>query len=260
MTGSSGQPVGTPEVENHGRKVRSMFGRIARPYDFLNRFFSLGVDVYWRWVLVRGVTGALRQAGRRVEESLILDLATGSGDVARILSQQGLRVLGSDFCLPMLALAEKKGVENLVAGDALNLPLVDEAVDGATLAFGLRNFGDRAAGLRELRRVLKSGGSLHVLEFTRPVECLCGIYFFYLKHVMPGLAGWFCRDPEAYVYLANTVEAFPRVEEIGRQMEEAGFTEVRWKRLSFGLVAIHTGRRRDGVGGEERAGSSGEGA
>jgi demethylmenaquinone methyltransferase / 2-methoxy-6-polyprenyl-1,4-benzoquinol methylase len=228
-------------TQEHGRTVRSMFGRIAEPYDFLNRFFSLGIDLWWRQRLVLFV---LKQLGTRNQKSeIVLDLATGSGDVAAMMIQKGLKVVGSDFCLPMLELANKKGIPTLVASDALQLPFAQNSFSAATVAFGLRNFGDRPAAMRELLRVLQPGSSLHILEFTRPEEWLCGFYFFYLKNIMPRIASFFCRDPEAYTYLANTVEQFPRAEEIGSQLEESGFTKVHWQHLTWGIVAIHSGTK-----------------
>lgn len=232
--------LASPTLE-HGRTVRSMFGRIASPYDFLNRFFSLGIDLWWRQRLVESVLKHLEV--RNQESKIVLDLATGSGDVAAMMIKKGLKVIGSDFCLPMLDLANKKGVPTLVAGDALQLPFAQNSFTAATVAFGLRNFGDRPAAMREVLRVLQQGGSLHILEFTRPQEWFCGFYFFYLKNIMPRIAGIICRDPGAYTYLANTVEQFPRAEEISRQMQESGFTKVHWHYLTWGIVAIHTGTK-----------------
>jgi demethylmenaquinone methyltransferase/2-methoxy-6-polyprenyl-1,4-benzoquinol methylase len=225
----------------HGRTVRSMFGRIAEPYDFLNRFFSLGIDLWWRHRLVSSVLRSMTTGNTQSET--ILDLATGSGDVAGMLLKKGMKVVGSDFCLPMLDQAQKKGIPILVAGDALQLPFADSSFTVATVAFGLRNFGDRPAAMKEVLRVLKPGGSFHILEFTRPQEWFCGFYFFYLKHIMPRLASVFCRDPQAYTYLARTVENFPRVEDIEKELTQSGFKKVSWQQLTLGIVAIHTGSK-----------------
>jgi len=230
-----------PTVLEHGRAVRSMFGRIAQPYDFLNRFFSGGIDLYWRWCLVRQAINSLQETSAPC--GVVLDLATGSGDVARMLEKRSIKVLASDFCLPMLTQAQAKGVNTLVAGDALALPFVSHTFAAATVAFGLRNFGDRLAAMREILRTLKPGASLHILEFTRPQEWCCGFYFFYLKYIMPRLASVLCRDGEAYSYLARTVEAFPRAEEIGLQLEKAGYANVTWKCLTLGMVALHSGTK-----------------
>jgi demethylmenaquinone methyltransferase / 2-methoxy-6-polyprenyl-1,4-benzoquinol methylase len=249
------RPPATHPME-HGRTVRSMFGRIAEPYDFLNRFFSLGIDLWWRHCLVSFVlkysetSPQCLMRGNQPDSSYVgksdrvLDLATGSGDVARMLGRKGFNVIGSDFCLPMLKQAQKKGLSALVAGDALHLPFTDKAFRFSTVAFGVRNFGDRPAAMKEISRVLEPGGSLHILEFTRPEEWFCGLYFFYLKHIMPALASIFCRDPQAYTYLASTVESFPRVEEIATELTASGFHQVQWRRMTLGIVAIHSGIKR----------------
>jgi len=225
----------------HGRTVRSMFGRIAEPYDFLNRFFSLGIDLWWRYRLVSAVVKSFKTQNSK--SSRVLDLATGSGDVARMLIRKNLKVVGCDFCLPMLDQARKKGIPTLVAGDALRLPFTVNSFSAATVAFGLRNFGDRITAMKEILRVLEPGASLHILEFTRPQEWFCGLYFFYLKYVMPKLASVFCPDPQAYCYLASTVEHFPRVEEIAGELRDSGFKEVHWQRMTMGIVAIHSGTK-----------------
>jgi demethylmenaquinone methyltransferase / 2-methoxy-6-polyprenyl-1,4-benzoquinol methylase len=224
-----------------GRTIRSMFGRIAQPYDFLNRFFSLGIDLWWRQRLV---SLCLKNFPKRhTLEAPILDLATGSGDVARMFLRRKQPVLGCDFCVPMMLHAQKKGVPHLVAGDAQQLPFSKNSFAACTIAFGLRNFTDRPLAFQEIRRVLKPGAFVHVLEFTHPQDWFCGIYFFYLKHIMPKIAAFFCRDPEAYAYLARTVEQFPRVEQISSLMEQAGFEKVTWVRMTLGIVAIHSGKK-----------------
>lgn len=233
MSESKGEP---PE---HGMMVCSMFGRIAQPYDFLNRFFSMGIDLYWRRCLVQQV---LKYLGKTPHpETYVLDLATGSGDVALSLKKESVQVVGCDFCFPMLQQALRKKMSDLVTGDALCLPFADASFHAATVAFGLRNFADRPVALKEIIRTLKPQGALHILEFTRPAEWFCGFYFFYLKHIMPRIASVVCRDKIAYLYLAKSVENFPRVEEIAQELSSGGFTAVSWKRLTFGIVALHTG-------------------
>lgn len=223
----------------HGSMVCTMFGRIAQPYDFLNRFFSMGIDLYWRNCLVKQVLKHLGVTPRC--DALILDLATGSGDVAINLKEESLQVVGCDFCFPMLQQALKKRMSDLVTGDALSLPFTDASFHAATIAFGLRNFADRPAAIKEIFRTLKPQGAIHILEFTRPAEWFCGFYFFYLKNIMPRIASVVCRDKAAYLYLAKSVENFPRVEEIAQELSSGGFTAVSWKRLTFGIVALHTG-------------------
>ena len=194
--------------------VNSMFARIARRYDVANRCLSGGIDLWWRRRLVAAV--------RRVRPRAVLDLATGSGDVAFALAR-GLApdtdILGLDFCQPMLDEAETKkkaaarGARyarvRFQPGDGMALPLADASFDAVTIAFGLRNMADRHQALGEMRRVLRSGGSLFVLEFSQPYAWFRPWYLFYLRRVLPRLAGALTGDRAAYVYLNETIEEFP---------------------------------------------------
>lgn len=236
MATSSPSVSGSEDAEDaHARAVCSLFTQIARPYDIFNHVFSLGVDVYWRWRLVRGVSppGA----------GWTLDLAAGSGDVALALQKRGHRVVALDFCLPMLERARRKGVKVTVCGDALHLPLANASVEAVTLAFGLRNFSDRHHGLTEICRVLKPGGWLHVLEFTQPDPWFRPVYFFHLKNIMPRVAGWLTNRREAYHYLFETIAAFPSALELTKEMIDAGFGTVFCTRHTAGIVAIHRAQR-----------------
>jgi demethylmenaquinone methyltransferase/2-methoxy-6-polyprenyl-1,4-benzoquinol methylase len=224
--------------------VKSMFGRIAGRYDLANRLLSGGMDVYWRRQLVRAVRG---QSPRDV-----LDLATGSGDVAFALSgglPADTRITGMDFCQPMLDQAELKknaggGRFANVAfrqGDGLALPLPDASVDAVTIAFGLRNLADRPRGLREMRRVLRPGGRLYVLEFSQPSRAVRPLYYFYLEKILPRVAGALTGDRGAYVYLNCTIADFPERSALTAEIREAGFSEVTARGMTFGVVALHEG-------------------
>ena len=174
-----------------------MFGRIARRYDLANRLLSGGLDVWWRNRLVAAV--------RRGNPQTVLDLATGSGDVAFVLSGRlpaAVAITGMDFCQPMLDEAEGKKAAagagryanvTFRQGDGLALPLPDESFDAITISFGLRNLADRDRGLREMRRVLRPGGRLFVLEFSQPHAWFRPFYFFYLQQILPRIAGWLVR-------------------------------------------------------------------
>jgi demethylmenaquinone methyltransferase/2-methoxy-6-polyprenyl-1,4-benzoquinol methylase len=223
--------------------VNSMFGRIARRYDVANRLLSGGLDVWWRHRLV----AAVRRHGPRE----VLDLATGSGDVAFALSRglaAGVRITGMDFCQPMLDEAELKksaGRDERYAnitfrqGDGLALALADESFDAITISFGLRNLADRVRGLREMRRVLRPGGRLFVLEFSQPSAWFRPLYFFYLKNILPRIAGAVTGDRAAYDYLNNTITEFPDREALASEIRAAGFAQVAASGMTFGTVALH---------------------
>jgi demethylmenaquinone methyltransferase/2-methoxy-6-polyprenyl-1,4-benzoquinol methylase len=221
--------------------VNSMFGRIARRYDMANRLLSGGLDVWWRRSLVRAV--------RRADPREVLDLATGSGDVAFALRRglpKNVGIIGMDFCQPMLDEAElKKSAETRYhditfrQADALALPLPDESVDAVTISFGLRNLANRDRGLREMRRVLRPGGRLFVLEFSQPHAWFRPLYFFYLKRVLPRIAGVVTGDRAAYDYLNNTITEFPGRERLAAEIRAAGFSDVKISGMAFCAVALH---------------------
>ncbi len=226
--------------------VQSMFGRIARGYDAANVILSGGLDRWWRRRLVAAV--------RRRTPASVLDLATGSGDVAFALARAlgpSVPVLGLDFCPPMLAQAEAKqraapagryAHVTFAPGDGLQLPLADASQDAATISFGLRNLADRARGLGELRRVLRPGGCLFVLEFSQPYRWFRPLYYLYLRHLLPRVAGWVTGDRAAYDYLNASIGAFPDHEALSREIRAAGFQAVSARRLSLGIVALHEAR------------------
>ncbi len=220
-----------------------MFARIARRYDLANRLLSGGIDVWWRRRLVRTV--------RRASPREVLDLATGSGDVAFALAE-GLpgetRITGMDFCQPMLdeAVAKQKSARagaNIVfrQGDGLALPCPDAGFDAVTISFGLRNMADRHRALSEMRRVLRPGGRVHVLEFSQPWRWFRPIYYFYTKRLLPPIAGWLTGDRAAYAYLNASIEAFPDHIALAEELKRAGFRDVQVLRMSAGIVALHTG-------------------
>ncbi len=220
-----------------------MFGRIARRYDLANRLLSGGIDVWWRRRLVAAV--------RRLNPRDVLDLATGSGDVAFALSRglpAGVRIVGMDFCQPMLDEAELKKTDagsghyhnvTFRQGDGLALPLADESVDAVTISFGLRNLADRARGLCEMRRVLRPGGRLFVLEFSQPHAWVRPFYFFYLKHILPRVAGLVTGDRAAYDYLNDTITTFPGRAALAEEIRAAGFSHVSAEGMTFCAVALH---------------------
>lgn len=212
-----------------------MFSRIAPRYDAVNHLLSFNRDRRWRARAAR-----LVDAGRR----RVLDLATGTGDLAAALARPGRTVIGADFCLDMLARArQKESGRSLSAGDALALPFPDEAFDAVTIAFGVRNFADLETGLAEMRRVLRPGGLLLILEFSQPTGAAGAAYRIYADRVLPRVGGFFSGSPEAYRYLHRSTRAWPGREALSGVLRDAGFEEVAAKPLTFGVVAIHTGRK-----------------
>jgi demethylmenaquinone methyltransferase / 2-methoxy-6-polyprenyl-1,4-benzoquinol methylase len=223
--------------------VNSMFSRIAGRYDLANRLLSGGADIRWRKKLVERV--------KCTAPGAVLDLATGSGDVAFALADAlpgTTEIIGADFCQPMLEQAEAKknaraaGTLSNVSfqiGDALALPFSDGRFDAITIAFGLRNLADRIAGLAEMRRVLLPGGRLFVLEFSQPERWFRPLYYLYLRRILPMAAGVVTGDRAAYVYLNDTISEFPDREQLETEFTKAGFSSVKACAMTFGIVALH---------------------
>jgi len=221
--------------------VRSLFSNIAGRYDLANRLLSGGCDLWWRRVLIRKVAAC---HPRRV-----IDLATGSGDVAFALKRKlGTEVVveGYDFCQPMLDEAIKKREAHksppdisFTQADILNMPLKNAYADVATVAFGVRNLENRKQGLEELRRILRPGGSLFVLEFTQPQRWFRPVYYLYLKYILPVFAALITGDKGAYDYLAGSIESFPEQSKLTNELLDAGYSQVSSQGLTFGIVAIH---------------------
>jgi demethylmenaquinone methyltransferase / 2-methoxy-6-polyprenyl-1,4-benzoquinol methylase len=239
-TGTTPEGIQDPDQAAHW--VRGMFGRIAPRYDLLNHLLSMNIDRHWRATTVRRVAHVLANPDARV-----LDVACGTGDLMLALAARGkARVFGSDFCHPMLLEAGAKAgaVARLFEADALRLPVAGGSLDLATIAFGFRNLASYDQGLRELKRVLKPGGSLAILEFsTPPNPLLARLYDFYSRAILPRVGGWISGSPEAYSYLPESVRKFPNADQLAEQMRGAGFTNIRFHRMSAGIVALHIGER-----------------
>ncbi|MBI5282665.1 MAG: bifunctional demethylmenaquinone methyltransferase/2-methoxy-6-polyprenyl-1,4-benzoquinol methylase UbiE [Candidatus Solibacter usitatus] len=238
-------PQGAATEEQAAAYVRGMFGRVARRYDLLNHLLSFQTDRYWRAVTVRRVGHILLRPGVRV-----LDLCCGTGDLLLALERRACaaaHVYGSDFCHPMLVEARGKSARraahvHLFEGDALALPLAPRSLDLVTVAFGFRNFANYRRGLHEIQRALKPGGMLAILEFsTPPNPLLRGLYSFYSRAILPAVGGLISGSKDAYTYLPDSVRKFPPAEGLAAEMEGAGFTRVKFERLTFGIVALHTG-------------------
>jgi demethylmenaquinone methyltransferase/2-methoxy-6-polyprenyl-1,4-benzoquinol methylase len=175
----------------------------------------------------------------------VLDIACGTGDLSiEIFEQSKARVIGLDFCRPMLELAKAKTPDvRFIEGDALRLPFGDETFDAVTIGFGLRNLSSVEDGLRELRRVLKPDGWAGVLEFSQPARGLRGMVGFYYARILPRLGGWLSGSRSAYEYLPDSISHFPNQTELAAMMRTAGFADVSFENLTGGVAALHLGRR-----------------
>jgi demethylmenaquinone methyltransferase/2-methoxy-6-polyprenyl-1,4-benzoquinol methylase len=224
-----------------------MFESIAFSYDFQNSFLSLGRDISWRRTLAASIEVP--------RDGIVLDLATGTAELALEISirHPGVRVAGLDFSTRMLAIGRRKvqaaGLSARVAlnlGDARRLPFKAGSFDGATMAFGIRNIRERKEVLWEIRRVLKQGAQLWIMEFDCPDYPVLGkLYRFYFDHIMPPIGNWLSRTDYAYSYLARSVHGFPAEKDFLQEIGEAGFVPLGVKRLSLGIAKIYRGLRKE---------------
>lgn len=222
-------------LDKQTHEVAEMFDGVAERYDLMNSLMSLGMDRRWRAATRRALDLG---PGRRC-----LDLGAGSGVSTQELSRSGAWVVGADISLGMLGQGRQRGVP-LLAGDALALPFGDEVFDAVTISFAIRNLNDVSAGLAEMYRVLKPGGRLVVCEFSTPTwQPFRTVYMEYVMRGFPLLAKRMSSNPEAYVYLAESVRAWPAQPEFARTVQDAGFTRVAWRNFAGGAVALHRGVR-----------------
>ncbi len=218
--------------------VRGLFSDIAGRYQMVNHLLSGGLDFYWRAIAVRLI--------RPWNPSTVLDVATGSGDLAMAIRKAypDARVVGADFCAPMLEVARKNGLLELVVADGMNLPFADQNFDIVTAAFGLRNMASWERGLSEMARVLKPGGHLLILDFSLPtlpiIRPLCR---FYLHHILPHIAGIATGRADAYEYLAGSIELFPSGTAMTSLIESCGLRQAKSYPLTLGTVSIYTAER-----------------
>ena len=219
-----------------------MFSGIAKRYDLLNHLLSGNVDKRWRRIVATRVREKLSSSGARV-----LDVACGTGDLSLTLFEStGARVVGTDFCRPMLQIAAAKLAREipLIEGDALNLPFREASFEAVTIAFGLRNLASVENGLAELRRVLKPSGWVAVLEFSRPANAMLRpVFGLYFTRVLPLMGGLISGSPRAYSYLPASVQKFPDQQQLSLLMQRAGFDQVQFENLTGGIAALHMGRK-----------------
>jgi demethylmenaquinone methyltransferase/2-methoxy-6-polyprenyl-1,4-benzoquinol methylase len=248
------RPEGAQTEADAARKVREMFTEIAPRYDFLNHLLSLQLDRLWRARVARHLRPILQRP-----DACVLDLCCGTGDLAFALARAGhAQVIGADFSHAMLVRARAKSA-NAVRGaqagananarvllpffeaDALRLPFANASFDLVTSAFGFRNLANYEEGLKEIRRVLKAGGTLAILEFSEPPPGLAGdLYRWYCRKLLPKIGGLLSGNPDAYKYLPASVARFFRPDELAALMSSVGFTSVRYQLWTLGSVALHT--------------------
>lgn len=232
-----------PYGSSMGKKdeVEQMFDNISHRYDFLNRLLSVGIDVSWRKKVVKMVSDK--------NPSTILDVATGTGDLAIALAKKNpqAEITGFDLSQGMLEHGRKKIKDKnldhqiqMIQGDAENMPFEDNSFDAITVAFGIRNFENLENGLREIHRVLKPGGSFVILEFSQPESFpMKQLYFFYFKNILPIIGRTFSKDHRAYTYLPESVQAFPYGEKLNEILKSVNFLEPKDKKLTFGIASIY---------------------
>ena len=241
--GTKVTPYTTPDNEPKKKQVQRMFDNIAHKYDFLNHFFSMGIDVLWRKKCIRIL--------RKENPSTIIDMATGTGDFALEAIRMGLdaHVTGVDLSQGMLDVGIEKiksrGYQDKISmqqGDSENLPFDDNSFDAYTVGFGVRNFENLNKGLSEMHRVLNPGGITIILEFSKPKSFpIKQLFGFYFKYIMPTIGNLLSKDSSAYTYLPESVMAFPEGEDFLNEMGKVGFKNLRQKKLTGGIASIYIG-------------------
>ncbi|MDP3652360.1 MAG: class I SAM-dependent methyltransferase [Rhodoferax sp.] len=224
--------------EQRRARIRLVFDAVAPRYDLMNDLMSMGIHRLWKRTLSRRVSTA---------KGWVLDLAGGTGDVARLLLGRNRHVVVCDPSLAMMQVGRQRpgsGGLQWLAGEAEQLPLPDGSVDLLTVSFGLRNTTHLTQALSEILRVLKPGGRFVCLEFSRPVAWLAPLYDLYSFFVIPRLGAAVAGEPQAYQYLIESIRRFPDQQGFADLMQQAGFTDVRWENLSFGIACLHFGTRQ----------------
>ena len=235
----------TVQEQEHSRWVREMFGNISGKYDFVNRIIAVNFDRRWRRLVVKKLAPEL---GR--PDALVLDVACGTGDLSLELQKNArAKIVGTDFCRPMLDLAVEKTAKadlNIpyLEGDGLALPFADNTFDAVTAGFGLRNFANWQDGLRQMRRVLKPGGRAAVLEFASPtLPGFRQVYDLYFDRVLPRIGGALSGNFAGYKHLNRSVRKFPDQKGFSELMRQSGFENVEYQNLMTGICAIYLGTK-----------------
>ena len=230
----------TVEPDERERRIRRVFDTVAPRYDLMNDLMSLGIHRLWKRRFARMVAP-------RVGE-IIVDLAGGTGDIARLVAGPDRTVVVCDPSTRMMEAGRARGLGDVrwAAGTGEALPFRDASIDALTISFGIRNATDIRAALAEIHRVLKPGGRFLCLEFSRAAAPIRPLYDFLSLTVIPRLGAMVARAPDAYTYLVESIRRFPDQESFKRLIEEAGFAEARYRNLSFGIACVHTGAKPRG--------------
>jgi demethylmenaquinone methyltransferase / 2-methoxy-6-polyprenyl-1,4-benzoquinol methylase len=217
--------------------VHAAFSGIAPRYVLVNHVCSLGIDLWWRH--------RFAQRAARLQPQRILDLATGSGDLAMALWKKcpQATIIATDFCEPMLEHARKRGLPDVRVADAMNLPFADASHDLVTVGFGLRNMADYAKAVREMSRVLTPGGHLMILDFSQPTWWMAPFYKFHLHYILPTVAGLISGKKDAYTYLGQSIETFPSGEKMKNLLQENGYGEIEWQPFTGHIASMYVARK-----------------
>jgi len=219
--------------------VHRAFSSIAHRYVLTNHILSAGIDIFWRKKVARLLAGE--------NPKIILDVATGSGDLAMAVAKgcPEAKIIGADFCAPMLECAQKRGLTDLIVADGMNLPFASDSFDALTIGYGLRNMENWAGAISEFSRVIRPGGKLVVLDFSLPVsKWLRGPYRFYLHRILPLIAGALTGNREAYAYLGDSIERFPSGRKMVELIESNGFRDARSFSLMGGISSIYFAEKK----------------
>ncbi|MCW8933028.1 MAG: class I SAM-dependent methyltransferase [Gammaproteobacteria bacterium] len=229
----------TVSQNERSKKIRRVFQLVAPRYDLMNDFMSFGTHRIWKHFFVNYIDFK--------STDIIVDLAGGTGDIARRLLKKGANVIVVDPSIEMMQEGQKTNslqVSNVVAiGETL--PFADSSIDKLTISFGIRNMTSMSNALKEIHRVLKPGGQYYCLEFSRPMMPIRPFYNLYNQYIIPRLGAMVAGQPEAYQYLIESIKRFPHQEEMKLMIEEAGFSKVTYRNLFFGIACIHTGTNED---------------
>lgn len=227
----------SPDLNKNPNEISQMFDRVAKKYDLLNDLLSLGQSKRWRKITTAIIAP---KPGMK-----ILDLAAGTGSSSEPLRQHGADVVSADFSQGMLDVGERKFPKlKFIKADALNLPFENQSFDLVTISFGLRNTNNAAKALQELSRVTKPNGKIVLVEFSHPRNKLFrAFYFRYLISALPLISRFIAKDSSAYVYLAESIKAWPNQRELAQLLMKSGWQDVTWQDLSFGIVAVHIAHR-----------------